>query len=68
MTKKTFAVKIYNLQTNESIYINDYRFYRNDKYYVMQKNKLVNTYDKAKDLINDWYFLAMTFEERIWES
>ena len=65
MTKKTFAAKIYNLQTNESIYINDYRFYRNDKYYVMQKSKLVNTYDKAKDLINDWYFLAMTFEERI---
>jgi hypothetical protein len=65
MEKKTFAAKIYNLQINESIYINDYRFYRNDKYYVMQKSKLVNTYDKAKDLINDWYFLAMTFEERI---
>ena len=64
MEKKTFAAKIYNLQTNESIYINDYRFYRNDKYYVMQKSKLVNTYDKAKELINDWYFLAMTFEER----
>ena len=65
MEKKTFAAKIFKLQINESIYINDYRFYRNDKYYVMQKNKLVNTYDKAKDLINDWYFLAMTFEERI---
>jgi hypothetical protein len=65
MTKKTFAAKIYNLQINESIYINDYRFYRNDKYYVMQKSKIVNTYDKAKELINDWYFLAMTFEERI---
>jgi hypothetical protein len=65
MEKKTFAAKIYNLQINESIYINDYRFYRNDKYYVMQKSKIVNTYDKAKDLIADWYFLAMTFEERI---
>ena len=65
MEKKTFAAKIYNLQINESIYINDYRFYRNDKYYVMQKSKLVNTYDKAKELIADWYFLAMTFEERI---
>jgi hypothetical protein len=65
MTKKTFAAKIYNLQINESIYINDYRFYRNDKYYVIQKNKLVNDYDKPKDLIKDWYFLAMTFEERI---
>ena len=64
MTRKSFALRIKNLQTNESIYINDYRFYRNDKYYVMQKSKLVNTYDKAKDLINDWYFLAMTFEER----
>jgi hypothetical protein len=30
---------------------------------------LVNTYDKAKDLVNDWYFLAMTFEEkRRWEK
>ena len=65
MEKKTFAAKIYNLQINESIYINDYRFYRNDKYYVMQKSKIVNTYDKAKDLIADWYFLAMTFEEKI---
>jgi hypothetical protein len=65
MTREVFAAKIYNLQINESIYINDYRFYRNDKYYVMQKSKIVNTYDKAKELINDWYFLAMTFEERI---
>lgn len=63
MTRKTFAGKIKKLQQNETFKIGTYKFFRHDKYYVYNNNKLENDYEEAKQLINDYWFIMSILKE-----
>ena len=63
MKRGTFSNKINSLQVNEIFKIGTYKFFRHDKYYAYNNNRLENDYKKAKHLINDYWFIVSILEE-----
>lgn len=64
MIRKDFAYKIKSLQQNDTFKIGTYKFYFNGKYYVYNNNRLENDFLKAKDVINNYWFIVSILEEK----